>query len=60
MKEVLIDSFVDFDDAMYWLEQEIMGMHYEGVDDIKGEILYVNRQWRVSVTTEIAQGELFD
>lgn len=60
MKEILMDSFHDLDDAFYWLEHNITELHYDGHEDIKGEIIFVNNQWRVSVMTETAQGELFD
>lgn len=55
-----MDSFHDLDDAFYWLEHNITELHYDGHEDIKGEIIFVNNQWRVSVMTETAQGELFD
>jgi len=42
-----------------WLEKALYD--YELVEnDLKGEIVLVNAQWRVSVITGTAQGELFD
>ena len=59
MRQVEIEQFNSLTDACMWLEKALYD--YELVEnDLKGEIVLVNAQWRVSVITGTAQGELFD
>ena len=59
MRDVNIRTFVDVADAIEWIENNLYQMH-DFYNDIKAELLYVNGQWRASVITDTAQGELFD
>lgn len=58
MKEINLESFTDVDDALLWLEHEIIPFVHEGYDDIKGEITLIDSMWRVSVMTNSRQIEM--
>lgn len=57
MREIQIKDFVNFDDALYWVDDQI----YNCADqtDIKIEIVYVNGKWRASYITDTSQFDLF-
>lgn len=57
MKKINLESFTHFDDALYWLENEIFSLKDLGYTDIKGEITLVNGEWRAGVITDTAQAE---
>lgn len=57
MREIVVNSFTNSDDALYWLECNIDDLVYQGYEDIKAEMTYVNGEWRVGVITDTAQGE---
>lgn len=58
MKEIEIEVFDNVNDAMWWLDDRLHSLMDKDEYDIKGEITLVNYQWRVSVMTNTAQGEL--
>ncbi len=57
MKEFRLEVFGSLEDAMMWLEQTLyeLELHH---DNLKGEITYINSQWRVSVIHDDPQLEL--
>lgn len=56
MREVNIKEFVNFDDAIYWIDDQIYNCREQ--TDIKIEIVHVNGKWRASYITNTAQFEL--
>ena len=57
MRKVEIEQFNSLEQAITWLEKALYDYElFE--DDLKGEITLVGAQWRVSVITDTAQGEL--
>ena len=58
-KRVFFETFLNFDDAVYWMETQLK-------EQVQGEwllfeakLLYVNFHWSVSIMTTKSQGEMF-
>ncbi len=56
-KEIDIQSFIQFDDAMWFLEEVILTQIDNGYNDVKGEIILIDGRWRVSVIVNDSQLE---
>lgn len=54
MNIIYIKSFVEFYDATTYLENSFEEAILEGYlpDDLRGEVRYVNHQWRASVISD--------
>lgn len=57
MKEFVLESFSNLEDAVLWLEQTLYDLEIHH-DDLKGELTKINNEWRVAVITGTAQYEL--
>lgn len=57
MREFRLETFGNLEDAMMWLENELyeLELHH---DNLKGEVTYIDGQWRVAVMIEEPQLEL--
>lgn len=56
-KEIDIQSFIRFDDAMWFLEETVLTQIDNGYNDVKGEIILIDGRWRVSVIVNDSQLE---
>ncbi len=56
-KEIDIQSFIQFDDAMWFLEETVLTQIDNGYNDVKGEIILIDGRWRVSVIVNDSQLE---
>jgi len=56
MKEITLQVFKDFDDAVLWMENEVWEQMVEH-DDIKVEMVLIDGSWRVGVITNDRQKE---
>ncbi len=57
MKTVELESFTDINDAILWMENNLIdySLNY---DDVKGEITLINGNWRVGIIINSSQMEL--
>lgn len=54
MKEFRLEVFGSLEDAMMWLENTLYELELDH-DSLKGEVTYINSQWRVSVMVDDPQ-----
>ena len=57
MKEFRLEVFGTLEDAMMWLETTLYELELDH-EFLKGEVTYINQQWRVSVMVDDPQLEL--
>ena len=57
MKEFRLEVFGTLEDAMMWLETTLYELELDH-EFLKGEVSYLNNQWRVGVTIDDLQLEL--
>lgn len=57
MKEFRLEVFGSLEDAMMWLETTLYELELDH-EFLKGEVTYINSQWRVSVMVDDPQLEL--
>lgn len=57
MKEFRLEVFGTLEDAMIWLENTLYELELD-YEFLKGEITYINSQWRASVMVDDPQLEL--
>lgn len=57
MKEFRLEVFGTLEDAMMWLETTLYELELDH-EFLKGEVTYINSQWRVGVTIDDPQLEL--
>ena len=57
MKEFRLEVFGSLEDAMMWLETTLYELELDH-EFLKGEVTYINQQWRVSVMVDDPQLEL--
>ncbi len=57
MKEFRLEVFGTLEDAMMWLETTLYELELDH-EFLKGEVTYINSQWRVSVMVDDPQLEL--
>ena len=56
MRTCAISSFSHLDDAITFLEAELFALEYFE-PDIKGEVVFIDGEWRVSIITKTRQLE---